>query len=77
MKNPDRELDLSGVPCPQNAARSLLALASMDTGELLKVTIDDGEPITLVPESITDEGHTLVEREQLADGRWVLWVEAC
>lgn len=76
MRTADRELDLSGVPCPQNAARSLLVLAGMDTGEVLKVILDDGEPITLVPESITDEGHTLVERAQLPNGQWVLWVEA-
>ncbi|MSP56299.1 MAG: sulfurtransferase TusA family protein [Myxococcales bacterium] len=77
MRTPDKDLDLTGVPCPQNAARSLLALASMGTGEIMKVTLDDGEPIALVPESIADEGHAILNREQLADGRWVLWVEAC
>ena len=44
----DEILDLTGVPCPQNAARSLLRLSMMDSGQLLRVTIDDGEPITLV-----------------------------
>ncbi len=77
MRPSDKDLDLSGVPCPQNAARSLLTLAAMDTGHVLKVTIDDGEPVELVPESITDEGHTILARAQLANGQWVLWVEAC
>ena len=43
---------------------------------MLKVIIDDGEPIGLVPDSVTTEGHTIVERQQLEDTRWVLWIEA-
>lgn len=73
----DRDiLDLSGVPCPQNAARTLLRLASMDTGEELEVVIDDGEPIAMVPESVTDDGHTILEQRQREDGRWVLVIAA-
>ncbi len=74
MTEPDAELDLTGVPCPQNAARTLLRLAMMDEGEILKVTIDDGEPIDLVPDSIQQDGHTITSREQLADTRWVLYI---
>jgi len=74
MTEPDAELDLTGVPCPQNAARTLLRLAMMDEGEILKVTIDDGEPIDLVPDSIQQDGHTITAREQLADTRWVLYI---
>ena len=77
MRAFNKELDLSGVPCPQNAARSLLVLGGMDTGHVLRVTLDDGEPVELVPESITDEGHTILERAQQPSGQWVLWVEAC
>ncbi len=76
MHKADEELDLTGVPCPQNAARTLLKLATMFTGEILKVTIDDGEPYDMVPESVEEEDHTIVAREQLDDSRWVLWVEA-
>ena len=76
MHEADEQLDLTGVPCPQNAARTLLKLATMSSGEILKVTIDDGEPYDMVPESIEDEDHAIVARKQLADGRWVLWVEA-
>lgn len=75
MRTADQDLDLTGVPCPQNAARSLLVLMSMDEGQLLKIILDDGEPYEMVPESIEDEGHSIVEQQQLADGRWVLWVE--
>lgn len=70
----DEILDLTGVPCPRNAARSLMVLMRMDEGEILLITIDDGEPIALVPESIEDDGHTIVARQQLEDTRWKLWI---
>jgi TusA-related sulfurtransferase len=76
MRPADEELDLTGVPCPQNAARTLLRLGGMDEGEVLKVIIDDGEPIDLVPESLAEEDYPILERLQLEDKRWVLWVEA-
>ena len=76
MRDYDEDLDLTSVPCPQNAARTLLRLTMMDSGEVLRVIIDDGEPIDLVPESVTNEDHKILERNQLDDGRWMLWVEA-
>ena len=72
----DEEIDLRGVPCPQNAARALLRLETMETGELLRIVIDDGEPIEQVPSSVTEEGHTVRAREHVSDGRWVLFIEA-
>ena len=76
MRAFDEEVDLTGVPCPQNAARTLLRLAMMDSGEVLRVILDDGEPIDLVPDSVEDEDHSIVERNQLDDGRWMIWIEA-
>ena len=75
MKPFDDELDLTGVPCPQNAARTLMNLAMMDEDEVLKITVDDGEPIELVPDSDELEGHTIIERIQLEDTRWQLWIQ--
>ncbi len=74
MSTPDAFLDLTGVPCPQNAARTLLKLAMMDSGEVLEVIVDDGEPIEMVPESVELEDHEILSRDQMEDGRWVLQV---
>ncbi len=71
----DETLDLTGVPCPKNAARTLLRIMTMDEGEILKITIDDGEPVSLVPESVEDDGHIILERNQLPDTRWELWIQ--
>ncbi len=74
MLDADEILDLTGVPCPRNSARALLRLEMMDSGQILRVTIDDGEPIENVPSSLEIEGHAIAEREQLPDTRWVLSV---
>lgn len=74
MLDADEILDLTGVPCPRNTARALLRIETMDSEQVLRITIDDGEPIENVPASLEVEGHTIAERAQLADTRWVLSV---
>ena len=49
-------LDLRGVPCPKNVSLLLLRLASMDTGRVLEVSLDRGEPYDNVMESLSMEG---------------------
>ena len=50
-------LDLRGVPCPMNWVRARLALEPMQPGEVLELTLDDGEPLESVPRSAAEEGH--------------------
>ena len=66
-------LDLSGVPCPQNAARALMALELMAPGDVLELIVDDGEPLDNVPESVELEGHRVIARRRAAAG-WRIWV---
>jgi len=68
-------LDLKGVPCPQNSARTLLKLTGMDNGEILEVIVDDGEPIENVPSSLEDEGYKIIKRIQTSDSQWHLFVK--
>jgi TusA-related sulfurtransferase len=72
MSEPDL-LDLTGVPCPRNAARAILRLETMDEGDLLDVVIDDGEPLANVPPALEAEGHVILARTA-RDGRWILRV---
>ncbi len=55
-----RELDLSGLACPQNSSRALIELELMDPGEVLELTVDDGEPCEKVPVTLEWEGHEIV-----------------
>jgi TusA-related sulfurtransferase len=54
-------LDLRGVPCPQNVSRLLLKLGGMDSGDVLEVVLDAGEPYDNVIESLKVEQINFVE----------------
>ena len=59
-------LDLTGVPCPLNWVRARLALEGLAAGEVLRVRVDEGEPLASVPASAREDGH-----EVLVEGRWI------
>lgn len=63
---PDAELDLRGVICPYNFVKTKLKLEAMEPGEILAVILDDGEPIRNVPQSVSNEGHTVITQEDLS-----------
>ena len=73
---PDESLDLRGVPCPQNSAKALIKLAGMDTGLVLELIIDDGEPYENVPESLENEGYKLIGKKKETGSVWHLFVES-
>ncbi len=67
---PPASLDLRGVICPYNFVKTKLKLETMDPGQLLAVLLDDGEPIRNVPQSVQNEGHTVVTQERDAAGHY-------
>ncbi len=60
---PSAVLDLRGVICPYNFVKTKLRLDAMESGEVLAVLLDDGDPVKNVPQSVANEGHTIVSRE--------------
>ena len=66
------ELDLRGVICPYNFVKTKLKLDTMQSGEILAVILDDGEPIRNVPQSVENEGHTILTQELLGTSHRVL-----
>ena len=64
----DEKIDLRGVLCPINFVKTKLKLEMMDDGQVLEITLDDGEPMRNVPRSIKEEGHKVVGVEQIDDG---------
>ncbi len=66
--------DLRGVSCPMNFVKTKLELAKLGSGQLLRVFLDDGEPIDNVPRSVAEEGHRI--REQVKTGDyWSVLIE--
>ena len=64
----DEKIDLRGVLCPINFVKTKLKLEMMESGQVLEVTLDDGEPMRSVPRSVKEEGHKVINVEQLDDG---------
>ena len=59
----DAELDLRGVICPYNFVKTKLKLETMETGQVLSVILDAGDPIRNVPMSVSNEGHEVLSQE--------------
>jgi TusA-related sulfurtransferase len=61
---PDDKLDLRGTPCPINFVRTKMRLEKMNSGTLLEVWLDGGEPIEQVPHSLAIEGYQIEAIEE-------------
>lgn len=72
----NESLNLRGVPCPANSAKTIVKLEMMDADEVLEVFLDDGEPIENVPESVEEEGFTIIEKAQVDAKTWKLLIQA-
>jgi sulfite reductase (ferredoxin) len=66
--------DLRGVSCPMNFVKTKLELAKLKSGRLLRVFLDDGEPIGNVPRSVAEEGHRIAEQIRI-DDYWSVLIE--
>ena len=66
----DRLKDLRGVLCPMNFVKTKLELATMKSGEVLEIWLDDGKPIENVPGSVKLEGHEILSQTQHTEGYW-------
>jgi tRNA 2-thiouridine synthesizing protein A len=69
----DEILDLKGVPCPMNFVKTKLKLEEMETGKVLEVILDDGDPIKNVTASVKEENHKILKVEKI-NGHWKLIV---
>jgi sulfite reductase (ferredoxin) len=66
--------DLRGVLCPMNFVKTKIELSALNSGDLLEILLDNGEPIQNVPGSIRNEGHTILKEERI-DDYWVVTIE--
>jgi sulfite reductase (ferredoxin) len=54
-------IDLRGVGCPLNFVKAKLELEKLQTGAILEVLLDEGEPVRNVPASFADQGQEVLE----------------
>ena len=72
VSRPQAELDLRGVICPYNFVKTKLKLETMLPGEILAVILDDGDPMRNVTQSVSNEGHIILDQEPFAKSFRVL-----
>ncbi|MBA4422940.1 MAG: sulfurtransferase TusA family protein [Syntrophus sp. (in: bacteria)] len=65
-------VDLRGVCCPANFVRAKLALDEFETGESVRILLDDGETVKNVPRSLKAEGHQLLSLKKTPEGYFIL-----
>jgi TusA-related sulfurtransferase len=70
----DDELNLRGEVCPYTFVKSKLALEEMESGQLLRVVVDNPESADNVPRSLKNEGHAVLEVVQIASTEWAIVV---
>ena len=70
---PDAVIDLTGVVCPLNFVKTKLRLELMQSGQVLQVILDKGEPLKNVPRSVRNEGHCILYAEDRGD-QALLWI---
>jgi tRNA 2-thiouridine synthesizing protein A len=57
---PDLHLDITDESCPMTFVRTKLCLERLSHGQILRVRLRDGEPLTNVPRAVADHGHEIL-----------------
>lgn len=57
----NERINLRGEICPYNFVKTKLKLEEMQSGQILEVILDEGEPIRNVPRSVKEEGHRILQ----------------
>ena len=70
----DEEIDITDVVCPVTFVKAKVALEELEEGQVLAVTMNDGEPVQNVPRSIKEEGHQVLKLDDNEDGTYTLLV---
>lgn len=71
---PDVKKDFRGVACPMNFVKTKIALSPMQSGQILEILLDDGQPIQNVPGSVKNEGHEVLATEKV-DNYWKVTIK--
>jgi TusA-related sulfurtransferase len=70
----DDYVDITDVVCPVTFVKAKIAIEELETGEVLSVHMNDGEPVQNVPRSMKEEGHQVLKLNKNEDGTFDLIV---
>ena len=57
-----------------NFVKTKIELATLKSGDLLEILLDEGEPIENVPGSIKGEGHKVLDQKKV-DDYWLVTIK--
>ena len=70
----DREIDITRDVCPMTFVKTRIALDRLASGQTLLVRLRGEEPMRNVPRTATEQGHTVLEQREEADGTTLLLI---
>ena len=70
----DETVDITDKVCPLTFVKAKVALEELEIGQVLAVTMNDGEPVQNVPRSVKEEGHQILKLVDNEDGTYNLIV---
>jgi TusA-related sulfurtransferase len=70
----DRDIDITRDVCPMTFVKTRIALDRLASGQTLLVRLRGDEPLRNVPRTATEQGHTVLEQRQEADGTTLLLI---
>ena len=57
----DERVDITDVVCPMTFVKAKVAMEELEIGQVLAVTMNDGEPVQNVPRSFKEEGQQILK----------------
>jgi TusA-related sulfurtransferase len=75
LPSPDAQVDVTDVVCPMTFVKAKVALDDLETGQVLSVRLNDGEPVQNVPRSLKDDGHKVLGLLDNSDGTYNILVK--
>jgi len=70
----DRDIDITRDVCPMTFVKTRIALDRLAPGQTLLVRLRGEEPSRNVPRTATEQGHTVLEQRDEADGSKLLLI---
>ena len=71
----DDEVDITDAVCPRTFVRAKAAIEELEIGQVLKVHLNEGEPMQNVPRSLKDDGQQVLRLAPSDEGTFDLYVK--
>ena len=71
----DERVDITDVVCPMTFVKAKVAMEEIEVGQVLAVTMNDGEPVQNVTRSFKEEGQQVLKLIDNENGTYDLIVK--